>query len=62
MVAVVTVMVAGLRKRRTGKQQNHGEQQGLFHDQMIAIINCPVSGKRVNFRVTPVQALKNQFL
>jgi hypothetical protein len=55
MVAVVTVMVAGLRKRRTGKQQNHGEQQGLFHDQMIAIINCPVSGKRVNFRVTPVQ-------
>jgi hypothetical protein len=39
MVAVVTVMVTGLRKRRTGKQQNHGEQQGLFHEQMIATMD-----------------------
>jgi hypothetical protein len=38
VVVVVTMMVAGLCERRTGKQHNHGEQQGLFHVQMIATI------------------------
>jgi hypothetical protein len=59
VVAVVTVMVAGLCERRTSKQQNHGEQQGLFHVQIIATITCPVSTRQVNFRVTSIQAAKS---
>jgi hypothetical protein len=61
MVTMVTAMVVRLRKRRTGKQQNHGEQQDLFHDQMIATTACPVSGKQVNFRVT-CSGREQQFL
>jgi hypothetical protein len=38
VVAVVAMMVAGLSERRTSKQHNHGEQQGLFHVQIIATI------------------------
>jgi hypothetical protein len=36
VVVVMTAMVVVLRKSRTGEQQNHGEQQSLFHVQIIA--------------------------
>jgi hypothetical protein len=36
VVVMVTTMVL-CRKSRRSKEHNHGEKQGLFHDQIIAI-------------------------
>jgi hypothetical protein len=35
VVTMMTVMVL-CRKSRRSKEHNHGEKQGLFHDQIIA--------------------------
>jgi hypothetical protein len=36
VVVMMTTMVL-CRKSRRSKEHNHGEKQGLFHDQIIAI-------------------------
>jgi hypothetical protein len=49
VMVVVTVAVMMLRKSRTGKEQDHGKQQSLFHVHMIATKGRCQGLVRLNF-------------